>query len=108
YSLELATIAPSWSYLHAIAPIASTNTTDSVGFPNDSRVRFADVCARPRPSASVGHDPPNDKRPLRAASWANGWPIVGHFGSLAANLPRSVLRNRASAPLSFSSRRIAE
>jgi hypothetical protein len=39
--------------------------------------KVAHVCPRHVVCAEIGRLPANDKRPRRAASWANGWPKRG-------------------------------
>ena len=70
--------------------------------------RFAYVGLRRDFGAEVAPTPTNKKRPRRAAFLGERVPILGYLGGFDANFPRSVLRNRASAPLVFSSLRIAE
>ena len=70
--------------------------------------RITHVRPRRVDAPEVATTPTNEKRPRPAASEANQWPILGYLAVLAAKLPRSVLRNLASASLVFSSLRIAE
>ena len=70
--------------------------------------RITHVRPRRVDAPEVATTPTNEKRPRRAAFWANGWVTLRYLAGFAANLPRSAFRNLASAPLVFSSLEIAE
>ena len=78
-----------------------------VGLSEPEAPRIAHVRPRRVVRAKVDQRlcPPAERGPL-GASWAKGWPRTGAHAAL--NFPRSVFRNRASAPFAFSSLRIAE
>jgi hypothetical protein len=74
---------------------------------SERRRWIAHVGPRRRAVARLTTTTTNDKRPRRGASWANGWP--DSYDALPRpNLPRSIFLNRASFPLFWISRRIAE